>query len=205
MKYPTTYAVFDLETSGLDPKVDKILQIGCVTYIDNKPNEFLNMFLKWDRLIIPDKITKINGIDRNKMNAEGQDPRMVLSRFFELTKGFPLVGHNIFKFDIPFLIETVNQLKGVDVVSPTMIHGVDTAALYKAHVVGESQDWTENLFKYQMRILGTQYYGKKFSLTVACDEFGIDRKGGQHEAMKDILLTQQVYEKLCFQQTIPFG
>ena len=35
-KYPTEYLVWDLETSGLQPGFDVILEIGCIAVIDGK-------------------------------------------------------------------------------------------------------------------------------------------------------------------------
>ena len=33
---PDDYVVFDIETSGLNPKKDKIIEIGAIKYKDNK-------------------------------------------------------------------------------------------------------------------------------------------------------------------------
>ena len=33
---PDDYVVFDIETSGLNPKKDKIIEICAIKYIDNK-------------------------------------------------------------------------------------------------------------------------------------------------------------------------
>ena len=36
---PDDYVVFDIETSGLNPKKDKIIEIGAIKYKDNKKTD----------------------------------------------------------------------------------------------------------------------------------------------------------------------
>ena len=96
------YVVFDIETTGLDTDVDRIIELGAVRVIDG---EVVAVF---DRLINPgivisDFITSINGIS-NEMVQEADYPGVVLSEFERFINGVEfLVGHNAYYFDYPFL------------------------------------------------------------------------------------------------------
>ena len=58
---PDDYVVFDIETSGLNPKKDKIIEIGAIKYKDNKKiDEFsylINPEIKLNQII-----TDVTGI-----------------------------------------------------------------------------------------------------------------------------------------------
>ena len=56
------YVVFDLETTGLDPKNAKIIEIGALKYRDNELLEEFNVLIN-PEVLIPDVITAITGID----------------------------------------------------------------------------------------------------------------------------------------------
>lgn len=96
------YVVFDIETTGLDTNVDRIIELGAIRVVDG---EITNVF---DKLINPgiaisDFITSINGIS-NEMVRDADYPGVVLSEFSKFIEGTEfLVGHNAYYFDYPFL------------------------------------------------------------------------------------------------------
>lgn len=104
--------VFDLETTGLKPEANAILEIACCPFnhdlVDLKEYESGVMKVYGDREI-NDGALKANGITMQQINS-GRDPSIVIQ---ELIKYFDsmrvgrnkpiLAGHNIDKFDIPFL------------------------------------------------------------------------------------------------------
>lgn len=99
-KYVDNYVVFDIETSGLSPVNDKIIEIGAVKYVDNKKvDEFsylINPNIKLTKII-----TDVTGItDEDLIGKPTIDE--VLPKFLEFIKGFAVIGHNV-GFDCSFI------------------------------------------------------------------------------------------------------
>ena len=57
------YVVFDLETTGLDPKLSRIIEIGALKYRNNELVEELSILVN-PGCPIPDIITAITGMIR---------------------------------------------------------------------------------------------------------------------------------------------
>ena len=90
----------DIETTGLDPRRDAIIEIGAVKYDGNQ------IAGKWQSLInpqqaIPQMITQLTGID-NQMVASATPITAVIQDFADFIGDFPVIGHNI-SFDLAFL------------------------------------------------------------------------------------------------------
>ena len=95
------FVVLDIETTGLNKTDDQVIQVAAVKYEHDKETGSLNEYL--DPIIsIPPQITRLTGIT-NAM-VQGQP---TLSEFLPTLDQFvgnlPVVGHNINRFDIPFL------------------------------------------------------------------------------------------------------
>lgn len=199
--YPKNYCVFDFETSGLDPAKEKIIEIGALRVEQGKPVEQLSWLLNWPGLVLPDIVKQLTGIEEAQLQTFGNTPALAWYEFREFTKGLPMIGHNIIKFDIPFLIamdkfvaDKNASFKDVGLTK----NCVDTAALFKAKKLGEAQRWNETLYEFSSRVLDTRVTGLKFNVGVACDELGVDRsKAIQHRAEGDVMLTNEIYKKIC--------
>ncbi len=121
---PKTYCCFDLETTGFDRKTDVILEIGHVLVVDGEVTDELSVLLDWTQHpVVPQHWLKerIAGLrqtlsDRGiahhlpfeKLAAEGINPLKALEfyrDFFAKLKAqdVPVVGHNVYRFDEPFL------------------------------------------------------------------------------------------------------
>ena len=98
---PATYVAFDLETTGLDPQSDAIIEIGAVKFTRE------GVLDRFDTLVnphrpIPERVQQLTGIrhedvrDAPPLEAVAAD----LERFIE---GCPLVGSNVIGFDAPLL------------------------------------------------------------------------------------------------------
>lgn len=101
------YIVVDLETTGLAPKTDRILEVGAWRVTDGKFIE------KFHRMVdpcmkIPERITELTGI--TDAMVEGQEKAETMIReFVDFSGELPLVGHNLM-FDYAFLKHAaVNQ------------------------------------------------------------------------------------------------
>lgn len=97
--YQTIVAV-DVETTGLDVENDEILSIGAVKNTAGKQIEFYRLIKS--QVAIPEKITRLTGIDRKKINDQGQDIKQVLIDLTQFLSKSTIVGYNV-QFDLQFL------------------------------------------------------------------------------------------------------
>ena len=92
----------DLETTGTNPKYDRVVQIGAVkVYPDGREKEW-ETFVNPER-DIPPEVTKVHGITNEMVTAEGVLPFSAIGPKLELALAdCDLCGYNI-SFDIRFL------------------------------------------------------------------------------------------------------
>ena len=94
------YTVVDLETTGLSPVYNRIVEIAALRVRDGKPQETFTTLVNpcWE---IPSRITDINGIS-NEMVANAPTIEQVLPSFMEFLGDDLILGQNV-EFDISFL------------------------------------------------------------------------------------------------------
>jgi len=159
--------VFDTETTGLDNKADRIIEIGCIELENQFPTgRSLHLFINPDgRKVHPDALA-VHGItdaflaDKPVFAAVAEE----IASFFE---GAHYVAHNA-SFDMGFL-NTEYQRVGVPVVAPDLV--VDTLSLARRrHPMGPN------------------------SLDALCRRYGIDNSHRtRHGALLDAELLTDVY------------
>lgn len=104
--FPTDYVVLDVETTGLDPSFDEIIEIAGIK-IENGAETARFQSLVKPVEEISGFITKLTGIS-NEMVTDAPPIEVVLPVFLDFVGGFIVVGHNA-NFDINFLYDkTVN-------------------------------------------------------------------------------------------------
>jgi len=96
------FVALDLETTGLDNKNDRVIEIGAVRYIAGKAQEEYNTFID-PKLAIPPQITGLTSIT-NKDVAGAPAFADIALKLQEFIGDLPLCGHQI-EFDINFLNE----------------------------------------------------------------------------------------------------
>lgn len=103
-----TYVIFDIETTGLSAKKNKIIEIGAVKIrngiVVDKYSTFVN-----PKEPIPYPIEKLTGIN-DRMVLSAPTISQVLPEFIEFCSEAVLVAHNA-EFDVSFIIENANLLK----------------------------------------------------------------------------------------------
>ena len=99
---PNTYVIIDIETTGLDPRHDAIIEVAAVVL---QGNDILDEFttLVNPRREIPPHITQMTGIT-GEMAADAPTMFQVRSRLRAILGDHVLVGHNV-GFDLSFLRE----------------------------------------------------------------------------------------------------
>ena len=111
------YVAFDLETTGLSPETDQIIEIGALKVIDGKVAERFMEFVKPDKPI-SSAITEITGIT-NEMVADARKTEDIIRDFVNFCEDHVLIGHNIM-FDYKFMKKYASmygcsfEKKGID-------------------------------------------------------------------------------------------
>lgn len=123
--FDDTYVVFDIETTGLSPVNDSIIEIGAVKISGRKVVDRYSSFVN-PEIPIPYNIERLTGInDSMVVNARTIEP--VLNEFLDFCEGAVLVAHNA-DFDVSFIRE-----KAKTVLNRTVEYTVvDTVALSRA-------------------------------------------------------------------------
>jgi CRISPR-associated protein Cas2 len=96
-----TYVVVDLETTGLSPENDEIIEIGAVKVRHQEVAETFQSLVKIDKKL-PETVSKLTGITTELLQREGENIDVVLSRFLDFVGDLPVVMHNC-DFDYSFL------------------------------------------------------------------------------------------------------
>ncbi len=93
---------FDLETSGLNPISDEIIEIGAIKVKNGVVLDTYQKLIKPERPISAE-ITSLTHITNDMLNKEGIDAATALQGFVDFIGDRKLVGHNILGFDLPFV------------------------------------------------------------------------------------------------------
>ena len=107
--------VFDFETTGLNPHLSEIIEIGAIllkkTGLDYEVEKELNLLIKQPTLL-PAKIVEITNITDDLLEKEGVVKPIAFEHFYELySPNTLLVAYNI-QFDIKFLIKFFKDFLG---------------------------------------------------------------------------------------------
>lgn len=95
-----SYVALDLETTGLNPKLEKIIEVGALRVEDGRETGRLSVFVNPGRFLEP-RITELTGITDEMLSGA---PLMgdVIGEIMEFMGDLPLLGHRIL-FDYSFL------------------------------------------------------------------------------------------------------
>lgn len=95
-----SYISIDLETTGLNPKIDRIIEIGAVKVIDGEYTEEFSTFVNPKRKL-EERIVELTGI-RDEDLQDAPTIEEVLPKLMEFLGDLPFLGHSI-RFDYSFL------------------------------------------------------------------------------------------------------
>ena len=137
---PSSYVVVDLETTGLYPSQDRILEIGAVKVLDGEVTDTFCMFAD-PQMKIPERIRELTGITQEMV--EGQPtPAEAVRAFLDFCGEQNLMGHNLI-FDYSFLKQwSVNHGQTFE------RNAVDTLKLARRFLPAEQKKDLESLCTY---------------------------------------------------------
>ena len=167
LKWVDNYVLVDIETTGLSPRTDEIIEIGAIKVKDNKIVDTFDTLLKIDEYLSP-FITNLTGIT-NKMLEEGAKQEEALEEFIEFAGNEIIMGHNV-NFDINFIYDNLKDKLGLYLTNDF----VDTLRLSRMLLSFLPRHRLDDLISY----------------------FNLETRN-EHRALNDCLLTNQVYLKLC--------
>lgn len=94
------FVALDIETTGLSPVYNEIINIGAIRFRENRPVDQIDFLIKPQKRI-PIFITSLTGIS-NLMVQDAPSIEEVLPRVMEFIGNDVIVGHNV-NFDISFI------------------------------------------------------------------------------------------------------
>ncbi len=99
----TNYVALDVETTGLYPSKDKVLEMGAVKVLEGEIVSTYSTLIDTG-IPIPLKIQELTGIT-NEMQREGKKIEEAIRELLVFCEDLPILGHNI-QFDFSFLKQT---------------------------------------------------------------------------------------------------
>lgn len=166
--YPSNYVVFDTETTGLEFRIQRIIEIGAIKYIDHEPVDKFQILID-PEIELDDFITDLTGITNDDLRGKPTID-MVLPYFFDFIGDFTLVAHNA-PFDIKMLACEAYRC-GIKLVDNKII---DTVTLAKRCI---PKTKVEN-----------------YKLSTLKDYFGLAY--GSHRALEDCEVCSAIYQFYC--------
>jgi DNA polymerase-3 subunit epsilon len=161
--------VLDTETTGLDRKVDRIIEIGCFEIVDMIPTGRTYHTYCNPLRPVSKEAYRVHGLSDLFLRTKPTFKR-IHNRFLSFIEGARLVAHNA-SFDIPMINEELNRLD----IAPLENEVVDTLEMAR---------------KVHPR--------RRHTLDALCSIYNIDasRRSEHHGALLDSKLLAQVYVEL---------
>ena len=103
----TVFTVFDTETTGLDPKLCRVVEVGGIRFDSLGINSRFNVLIN-PKTPMPPEVTKIYGIT-DAMLAGQSETAQVIPDFLRFIGNSVLIAHNA-PFDISFINEELARL-----------------------------------------------------------------------------------------------
>ncbi len=139
-KMINSYVCIDLETTGLNPKTDKIIEIGAVKVIDGQIVDKFSSYVNSGRKL-EERITELTGIAQEQVDG-APDIAQVLPELLDFLGDLPLLGHRVL-FDYSFVKKAaVNQKY------PFEKQGIDTLRIARCFLPELEKRSLEYLCKY---------------------------------------------------------
>ncbi len=124
------WVVFDVETTGFNPALEEIIEIGAVKIKDGIIIDRFSTFVNPGKLV-PSEITELTGIDQT-MVEDAPSIAEIIPEFIDFFRESVLVAHNA-TFDLSFLQAALRKSDRTEVISTIKI--LDTLNLSRALLV----------------------------------------------------------------------
>ncbi len=166
-QYLGDYVVFDLETTGVRPSVDQIVEISAIRVRGHQVVEEYSTLVN-PKMHIPAATTAVNHIT-DQMVKDAPKLAEALGGFLQFVSNDILVGHNIHSFDLKFIYDGAERLFGQEVKN----NYIDTLFMARQCLPQLSHHRLSDVAAY-------------FHISTA----------GAHRALADCVMNQKCYEEL---------
>lgn len=166
LDFPDSYTIIDVETTGLDPAKDSLIEVAALKINNNEVIDSYSSLIN-PGFPISSFISELTGITNDQL-ATSPDAKNVLPTFYNFIGEDILVGHNV-HFDINFLYDNFTKYLG----NACSNDFVDTLRLSKKYYKG----------------------AKSYRLTSLAQDMNIS-VDTSHRALADCETTHQLYIKL---------
>lgn len=126
-----SYIAIDLETTGLDPKRDRVIEIGAVRVLDGQITEELSLFVN-PKMTLTEFTKDLTGIT-DEMVSDAPDLDTLIEDVVAFCGDLPILGHHII-FDYSFLKRAAVN-KGLQFEKT----GIDTLTLCRKYMPEEEK------------------------------------------------------------------
>jgi len=167
IKYVPDYVVFDVETTGLSPINDDIIELSALKVRKGEVVDTFSTLVNPARSI-PYAASKVNGIT-DRMVADAPQINEVISEFISFIELDVLVGHNIHTFDMKFINKAAADVFGLMI----------------------NNDYVDTLQMSRMCLPELRNH----KLVDISAHFNISSEGA-HRALNDCIMNQKCYEEL---------
>lgn len=161
------YVVIDVETTGLSPYQDEILEIGAIKVRNHEVIGQYQTLIKINGKI-PQDVAKLTGITDEMLEQQGKPLKEALTEFMEFVQDLPVIVHNS-DFDYAFLRAACGRF-GLPLFSNRRLDTLAMARRFVDHVAN-------------------------FRLETLLEHFGIEVTG-LHRSLNDCFAAMQLYIKL---------
>ncbi len=135
-----SYVSLDLETTGLNPKLDRIIEIGALKVVSGEVIETFSTYVYPGRTL-PSRIVELTGITDHDLE-DARTISEILPELIDFIGDFPLLGHSIL-FDYSFLKKACQDSK-----IPFEKEGIDTLQLARIYLTNLDSRRLEHLCKH---------------------------------------------------------
>jgi DNA polymerase-3 subunit epsilon len=171
------WVTLDCETTGLDPRRDRIISIGAVRIVGNR----LLTSQRLELLVRPERALKSESVLVHRLReqdvAMGMDPAAAMRRVLDFIGSRPLVGYYL-EFDVAMLNREIWPMLGVRLPQPK----IEVSAMY---------------YDYKSRQLPAHERGGTIDLrfSTIMNELGLPLRDA-HDALNDAVMAGLAFVKL---------
>lgn len=162
------YVIFDLETTGINPQEDRIVEISAIKVKERRIVEEFSTLVNPEKKI-PLAASLVNKIS-DEMVKDAPKIEEALRSFTDFIGDEILIGHNIHEFDMKFIHRDIERYLGLFLCNDY----IDTLPM--------SRSLLPEL--------------KRHRLVDLAEKYGVSSEGA-HRALNDCRMNQVVYEELC--------
>lgn len=169
----TRFVVFDTETTGINPRKDRILSLGAFEILGNQIKLSNSLEVYVEQELFNEEAVAIHGILRQNRNQQKITEEETIKRFLAFIGNAVLVGHHV-GFDIALINYGLKRLGAPKLKNKF----TDTGVLYKRSV----------------HLVNITNPDKIYSLDELSEELNIS-KNDRHKAMGDAFITALAFLK----------